>query len=119
MNWEASLRWNFGTGFPFTQTQGFYENITFGNGINTDYTDINGELETLYAGLNEGRLPGYHRLDFTVKRKFFLSERTLLEADFSVTNIYDQDNIFYINRTTSEIVNQLPIMPSLGVSLSF
>ncbi|MCD4679470.1 MAG: TonB-dependent receptor [Bacteroidales bacterium] len=119
MNWEISLRWNFGSGFPFTQTQGFYENITFDDGINTDYVIINGELQTLYASLNEGRLPSYHRLDFTVKRKFFLGERTLLEANISVTNIYDKDNIFYINRMTSEKVYQLPIMPSFGLNFSF
>lgn len=118
-NWEISLRWNFGSGFPFTQTQGFYENITFDEGIYTDYILINGELKTLYAKLNEGRLPSYHRLDFTVKRKFYLSERTILEADLSVTNIYDKDNIFYINRLTSEKVYQLPIMPSFGINLSF
>ena len=28
--WKADVRWNLGSGFPFTQTQGFYENIPFG-----------------------------------------------------------------------------------------
>ena len=27
--WEASVRWNFGSGFPFTQTKGFYPEIGF------------------------------------------------------------------------------------------
>ena len=35
-SWKADIRWNLGSGFPFTQTQGFYENLTFANGINTD-----------------------------------------------------------------------------------
>ena len=40
----------------FTQTQGFYENITFTDGINTNYTTTNGELGIKYADRNEGRL---------------------------------------------------------------
>ncbi len=119
LNWEISVRWNFGSGFPFTKTQGFYENITFDEGIYTDYIIINGELETLFAKLNDGRLPNYHRLDLTVKRKFFLGENTMLEADVSVTNVYDKENIFYINRLTNEKVYQLPIMPSFGLTFSF
>ena len=26
--WNASVSWNFGSGFPFTLTQGFYELLT-------------------------------------------------------------------------------------------
>ena len=58
-----------GSGFPFTQTQGFYENIPFSDGINTDYTSENGELEIVYAELNKGRLPYYHRLDLSISKK--------------------------------------------------
>ena len=31
-SWKVDIRWNLGSGFPFTQTQGFYENLTFSNG---------------------------------------------------------------------------------------
>ena len=31
--WEFGARWNFGSGFPFTQTQGFYNNVDFSSGI--------------------------------------------------------------------------------------
>ena len=117
--WEFSGRWNFGSGFPFTQVQGFYEYYSFQDGINFDYTTTNGELGVLYGDLNEGRLPTYHRFDLDLKRKFFLSETTMLEADFSVTNLYNRKNVFYVNIITSEVVNQLPIMPSLGLTLTF
>ncbi|MDD4739999.1 MAG: TonB-dependent receptor [Bacteroidales bacterium] len=117
--WEVSMRWNFGTGFPFTQSQGYFEKLLFPGSINSDYVTENGNMSIRYAELNKGRLPTYHRLDFNVKRIFFLSERTELQADLSVTNIYDRDNVFYVNRLTSGVVRQLPIMPSLGLTLTF
>jgi hypothetical protein len=43
----------------------------------------------------------------------------MLEFNLSVTNIYDRDNIFYVNRITGDKVYQLPIMPSFGMSLGF
>jgi hypothetical protein len=119
MQWELSLRWNFGTGFPFTQTQGYFEKIKFNGGINSNYLTENGLLGIQYADLNEGRLPTYHRMDFNVKKKFFLSENSLLEVDLSITNLYDRENVFYVNRVTNSVVNQLPFMPSLGINMSF
>jgi len=119
MDWEVSARWNFGSGFPFTQTQGYYEKIDFNEGIYTDYTTANGELGILYSDLNAGRLPTYHRLDFDIKKRFDISENTIFEVDFSVVNVYNRENIFYVDRITNEIVYQLPIMPSLGISLAF
>ena len=117
--WEFSGRWNFGTGFPFTQVQGFYEYYSFQDGINFDYTTTNGELGVLYGDLNAGRLPTYHRLDLDVKRKFFFTENIMLEADFSVTNVYNRNNVFYVNLVTSEIARQLPILPTFGLTFSF
>ena len=117
--WEFSGRWNFGTGFPFTKVQGFYEYYSFQDGINFDYTTTNGEIGVLYGELNQGRLPTYHRFDIDVKRKFYFTENINLEADFSVTNVYNRNNVFYVNMITSEVARQLPILPSLGLTLSF
>ena len=118
LNWEASVRWNLGSGFPFTQTAGFYENLVFDGGINTDYTTQNGTLGVQYGELNKGRLPYYHRLDLSVKRSFELGSTTL-DAVIGVTNVYNRENIFYIDRVRYERVNQLPILPSLGLSWQF
>ena len=116
--WELSARWNFGTGFPFTLVSGFYEELPYDN-INFDPYIGNGNVGIIYDELNKGQLPTYHRLDFDVKRKFFFSESVILEADFSVTNVYDRNNIFYIDILTAETIYQLPLMPSLGLTLSF
>ncbi len=117
--WEFGARWNYGSGFPFTQVQGYYEYLNFGQGVNTDYTNANGELGILYGDLNEGELPSYHRLDFDVKRRFYFSERTQLEVNVSVTNLYNRENVFYVDQITSDVVRQLPLMPSFGMTLSF
>lgn len=118
-DWEVSGRWNLGSGFPFTQTQGYYEKIPFENGIGTDYLNSNGDLGIIYAQLNQGRLPTYHRFDLTVKKKWEFGAHGVVDAVFSVTNVYNRENIFYFDRVKYEQVNQLPIMPSLGVSLKF
>jgi hypothetical protein len=118
-SWKADMRWNLGSGFPFTQTQGFYENLTFSGGINTDYTTTNGELGIEYAELNEGRLPYYHRLDASISKRIKLNKSSILDMTFSVTNAYNRENIFYFNRVKYERVDQLPIMPSFGASITF
>ena len=117
--WELSGRWTFGSGFPFTQTQGIYQSLPFGNGINSDYMDENGSVNIHYAELYQGRLPSYHRLDLGAKRKFSLSKRSVLEVNVSVTNVYSRQNIFYYNRTTNERIDQLPILACVGLSLTF
>jgi hypothetical protein len=117
-NWEIDVRWNFGTGFPFTPTAGFFESLTFDN-ITGNYTTQNGSLGILYGDLNSHQLPTYHRLDITVKRTWEVSEFSTVEASFSVTNTYDRRNVFYFDRVTAKRVDQLPVMPSLSVSYTF
>ncbi len=117
--WEFSARWNFGTGFPFTQVQGFYEHLQLPGGVNTDYPVENGQLGVIYADIFQGRLPTYHRLDFDMKRNFYLSENTKMILNISITNVYDRKNIFYVDLVTGNVVYQLPFMPSVGLSLYF
>ena len=117
--WEVNCRWNLGSGFPFTQTQGYYEKLTFPSGIFSSTTNQNGDMGLLYADYNKGRLPYYHRLDIGLTRKFDLNENSVLEVNFTLTNVYDRQNIFYVDRISNQKVYQLPFMPSAGVSLSF
>ena len=116
--WEFSGRWNLGSGFPFTQVSGFYEQYQFEN-MGMSIIEDDGELGIIYGELNQGQLPWYHRLDLDLKRKFWFTDNIILEADFSVTNVYNRDNIFYVDIVTGENIYQLPIMPSIGLTLSF
>lgn len=117
--WEVDARWNMGSGFPFTLTQGYYELLDFNGNFTSDYITENGSLGIQYGNLNEGRLPYYHRLDLTLKKKFIFSENSELEANVGVTNAYNRQNIFYFDRVNYERVDQLPVLPSAGVSWKF
>lgn len=119
LDWEINARWNLGSGFPFTQNQGIYEKLPFNKGVYTDYVTENGQLGMVFGDYNGARLSYYHRLDLSFMKRFTIGENGMLEANLSVTNVYDRDNIFYVNRITSERIYQLPIMPSFGLTMSF
>lgn len=120
-DWEFSARFNYGSAFPFTQTQAFIEKPDFGTqGISTNYLSQNGTMEIVYASkINGGRLSDYHRLDLSVKKKFKTGPQSSLEASGSISNAYNRENVFYVDRITNKRENQLPIFPSLGLSWSF
>lgn len=118
-SWKVSARWNYGSGFPFTQNQGMYARLPFNNGVGSDITSANGDLAIIYADLNGGRLPSYHRLDVGVTKIWRLSDRQEIQADLSVTNGYDRRNIFYRDRISGARVDQLPFLPSFGLSYTF
>jgi hypothetical protein len=119
-SWEAAARWNFGSGFPFTLTQGFYSNFNFNNGIGTDILRGNPDLGVIYsAQRNGGRLPDYHRLDISLKKVISFTKNIKLDIVASVTNAYDRRNIFYFDRVRYSRVDQLPILPALAATFRF
>ena len=119
-SWEASARWNMGSGFPFTQTQGFYGNQELGDGISSNIITNNPNLGIIYdEKRNGGRLPYFHRLDVSLKKTIEFSKTSNLVVTLSATNAYNRENIFFVDRITTNRVNQLPILPSLGAVFSF
>lgn len=117
---ELSVRWNLGSGLPFTPTAGFYQAEPLANGVTTDYTTSNPtNVSTILGTFNSQRLPYYHRLDITIKKRFNFKNEDVLEVIGSITNAYDRKNIFYVNRVTSEQIYQFPLLPSMGVSYKF
>jgi hypothetical protein len=116
-----SIRWNMGSGFPFTKTQAFYNNVPFIGGIDTPYSTANpDEIGIIYSEeRNGGRLPYYHRLDVSLQKTLRFSKDTSLEITAAVTNAYDRENIFYFDRIRYNRVNQLPVIPSMSVKFNF
>ncbi len=116
-NTEVSIRWNLGSGLPFTPTAGFYQEENFQDGVTTDYVSNNPNYVATFLGdFNSSRLPYYHRLDITAKQRFKFKNESIIEITASVTNVYDRQNIFYVNRITGEQIYQFPVLPSLGLS---
>lgn len=117
---ELNIRWNLGSGLPFTPTTGFYQPDNFSGGVSTDYTTTNSpNVSFLLGDFNSKRLPYYHRMDITVKKMFKFKNKTDLEIIGAITNVYNRKNIFYVNRVTNDIIYQFPFLPSLGISYKF
>ena len=115
-----SVRWNLGSGLPFTPTAGFFQSENFSGGVTSDpNTNNSNTVSTILGEFNSQRLPYYHRLDITVKKKIKFKNKTILEMVFSVTNAYSRKNIFYVNRVTNEEIYQFPLLPSFGMSYKF
>ena len=116
--WEFGFRYNFGSAFPFTQTLGFIEDPDLSTRpVLPNLFTGNGDLGVLLSpDRNGGRLSDFHRLDLSLKRNFEFSGDARLEVTASVTNSYNRENIFYVDRISNERVNQLPILPSLGAT---
>ena len=121
LQWEASSRYNYGSGLPFTQVQGFYGFYNLAQeGIQSDVLEGNADLQPIYAEeRNGGRLPAYSRWDLSLKYEAQFSERSSLEVVASVTNATDRDNIFFFYILENQRINQLPILPSMGLTLTF
>jgi CarboxypepD_reg-like domain/TonB-dependent Receptor Plug Domain len=124
--WEAGARWNYGSGFPFTQTAGFYNDLNFSDGLATNVLTANLDPQNV-AGLgiaysstrNGGRLPDYHRLDISLKKTINFSRYSSMDITASATNMYDRNNMFYFDRVNYTRVNQLPLIPSLTLTARF
>ncbi len=123
-SWEVNVRWNLGTGFPFTPIAGYYQQLPWTNDDNEPILDYpyqseNGELGTLYGDLNSSRLPTYHRMDVTIKKTWQTGKYSRAEVAFAATNVYNRNNIFYFDTDERRRVDQLPIMPTVIASYSF
>ncbi len=119
-HWTLSARWVYGSGFPFTQTAGLYESIPAE--AFDPYHDVyqfNGRLGIIYGSYNGARLPDEHRLDVSATYSHQLRPNMELRATASVSNAYNRPNVFYFDRLRFERVDQLPILPAMGATLTF
>ncbi len=124
LSWEFSMRYNFGTGFPFTPTQAFFSEQSFlsaGGQIDVayDYTSENGELGVLYGDFNSNRLPNYHRVDVSITKNYKMKNQQEMEISAGATNVLNYQNIFYYDRIENRRVDQLPIMPTVSINYMF
>jgi len=109
-----SARWNFGSGVPFTRPIGFDDWI-FMDRLR-DVTREPGEYRVLFEKPYQGRLPAYHRLDLTADWKFSYG-KTNGTVMAGAINAYNRANLFYFDLWTLSRVDQLPVIPTLGLKL--
>ncbi|MCY3545835.1 MAG: TonB-dependent receptor [Gemmatimonadetes bacterium] len=119
---ETGLRWNFGTGLPYTRPLGHFSIYR------TQMVDL--LVDPTYAtGLVHGprngeRYPVQHRLDVTFRRTWEKGWGRITPY-LNVINAYNRKNVlFYSFNYRPEIpvrngVSMLPILPTIGVEVSF
>ncbi|NNE35022.1 MAG: TonB-dependent receptor plug domain-containing protein [Rhodothermales bacterium] len=114
---NVGMRWQYGSGLPLSEALGFDEYV-FLDGPK-DLSEEPGGERVLYGLPYQARLPDYHRLDFSIDRTFEFSRRFDLTLQGSLTNTYDRKNLFYIDLFTLRRINQLPLIPSMGLKIEF
>ncbi|MEQ8525086.1 carboxypeptidase-like regulatory domain-containing protein [Gracilimonas sp.] len=107
----TNLRWELGSGQPFTRVFGYdlavrvpFQDVTENTGIGNVY----------YTRPFGARLPYYHRLDVSVNRSFEFDD-WFIESEIGIINAYDRDNIFSFDLNTLQRVNQTPLLPYLSI----
>lgn len=104
-----------------------------GNAITptTGFYNIENQLVPYTGDRNSYRLPSYHRLDLSVNYNFKKRKRFESSINFSVFNVYNHFNVFFIYpategsfingdlRTSAKAVSILPIIPSITWNFKF
>ena len=119
---EAGLRLNVGTGLPYTRQLVKYEK--FEQRLIDLRLDDASARAVLLGPRNGARLPAYHRLDISF-RKTVRKGWGSLTPYLNVINVYNRDNVLwfqrhYYNGGLSKLeTHMLPILPTVGVEVSF
>lgn len=116
-SFTAGIRWQMGTGVPYTRPMGFDDVLDFRERL-PDVLRDQGLRRVILDKPYQGRLPTVHRLDVSLERAFQVVNPGLaLNARVGAVNIYDQTNIFYYDVYTHRRINQLPIVPYLTLEI--
>ncbi len=131
---EAGLRWNFGSGLPFTQPLGTYRyfspRLIPGSGLDWD-VDPNDDGEggdelfgVVLSDRNAARYPARHRLDVSIRWNLQRSWGKMTPY-VSVLNVYNRKNVlfyFYEYQQAPPVrtgISMFPFLPTVGLEVSF
>ena len=112
----ASLRWQFGSGLPFTRPLAF-DGFALIDDIRTAF-DLENSRRVVYERPFGSELPTYHRLDASIEKTWRIHHASLT-LQGSAINLYDRRNIFYVDTFSLRRTNQLPFLPSIGLKVEF
>jgi hypothetical protein len=118
-------RFALATGIPYTPIVG--EIVRRGYDASSGYWDtgvLEPQNEPLGGSRNAGRFPLYHRLDLSIERTFQKGDARITPS-LQLLNVYNRQNVFtylFDYRSlppTRESVSQLPILPTIGLTVAF
>lgn len=117
-NFELTVRWEFSSGYPFTQTIGFYDRIVLPDPVHTPPEHETGAPYAILGPKNAARLNPYHRLDAGMTYHFeFGQARGSIGAH--IMNVYNRKNVFYFERYTGQRIDMIPFFPSATVTFEY
>lgn len=111
----TNLRWQFGSGRPYTKPFGFDMYLRM-RALRESPESI-GRTRLLYTEPYNARLPIYHRLDASLERAFS-TDVVDVTAKAGAINVYNRQNLFYLDLFTQQRVDQLPLVPYLAVEIA-
>lgn len=109
-----SIRWQFGSGIPFTPINGYFTASPPVDPDDQSFLTDPGIVDVSFAAPYSARLPSYHRLDVSAERDFDF-EGWRIVAHAGLINVYDRNNIFSYDLIRDRRVDQLPMIPSAGL----
>lgn len=115
---DFTARWEYGSGFPFSETIGYYDALTLDHALPGPFEQETGTPNYQLGPKNAARLPTYHRLDLGMAYNFFPAGIDVT-IGVDVLNVYDNKNIFYVDRTTGQRVNMIAFYPSATLTVRF
>ena len=133
--WEGGVRWNLGTGIPYTSVLGSYRyyepRYVGGRGLEWSGApgpdadpDDDGDFCVVLRDRNSSRYPTNHRLDLSFRRA---SEKSWgsLTPYVNLVNVYNQRNVlFYFfeyerNPAVRSGISMFPVLPTIGLEVRF
>ena len=122
---RGGVRWNLGTGLPYTRPLASFAYFSPQNMSGGRLTWQEDEANAMLLGPRNGtRYPPYHRLDLSVRRTFVLGWGTLT-PHLDVLNVYNRKNVlFYFfdytaDGATRSGLSMFPILPTAGLEVTF
>jgi Carboxypeptidase regulatory-like domain/TonB-dependent Receptor Plug Domain len=125
-NVDAGLRWNFGSGLPYTRPLGGYTPFSYGieDGRLMFDEPEDSDIAIVLGPRNHERYPAYHRLDISF-RKTYIKSWGRLTPYVDVLNVYNRRNpLFYFYEFDAvppqrSGVSMFPLLPTIGAEISF
>ena len=122
---RGGVRWNLGTGLPYTRPLASFTYFSPQNMSGGRLTWQDDEANAMLLGPRNGtRYPAYHRLDLSVRRTFTFGWGTLT-PHLDVLNVYNRRNVlFYFfdytaDDATRSGLSMFPILPTAGLEVTF
>ncbi len=116
---DVTARWEFGSGFPFTQSTGFYDRLRLLGALPGPFELETGEAYLSLGQKNAASLPAYHRLDLGIVYRFTILGTLNGTIGGQIINVYDNKNMFYFDRGTGQRVDMLRLFPTATITLQY